>query len=79
MKAEPNFKDYWDWTSQRRKFNQVNITREEWCKLWIDSGFWPHRGRGKYDYIMSRIDKEKPFEIGNITFIQNKDRKFDRR
>ena len=45
------------------------LTFDEWLAIWISSGHWEERGRGKDKYCMSRIGDLGAYEIGNV-FIQ---------
>ena len=45
------------------------LTFEDWYDLWQKSGHWEERGRGKGQYVMSRVGDKGPYKIGNV-FIQ---------
>ncbi len=47
-----------------------NLTFDEWLNIWLKSGHWEQRGRGKGTYVMSRVGDTGPYEIGNV-FIQS--------
>ena len=46
------------------------ISFEDWLDIWISSGHWEERGRGKDKYCMSRIGDLGAYEAGNV-FIQS--------
>lgn len=46
-----------------------NLSFDEWLNIWLKSGHWEQRGRGKGTYVMSRVGDTGPYEIGNV-FIQ---------
>ena len=45
------------------------LTFDKWLDLWISSGHWEERGRGKDKYCMSRIGDLGAYVAGNV-FIQ---------
>lgn len=45
------------------------LTFPQWAKLWKDSGKWEHRGLSQDSYVMGRIDRSKPFEVGNVEVV----------
>jgi hypothetical protein len=56
----------WHRNNAKRRNILFNLTLEEWCNLWEQSGKWEQRGRGKDSYVMSRIGDEGPYEVGNV-------------
>ena len=42
------------------------LTFEEWCDIWIQSGLYHLRGRGKGLYCMSRYGDQGPYAVGNV-------------
>ena len=42
------------------------LTFEEWTNIWMNSGTWHLRGKGKGSYVMSRIGDIGAYEIGNV-------------
>lgn len=44
-----------------------NLTLWEWWQAWQQAGVWEQRGTG-HGYGMTRIDKTKPYEVGNLRF-----------
>ena len=46
------------------------LTFNEWLNIWLDSGKWEQRGRGKDQYCMSRIGDIGGYDLGNV-FIQS--------
>lgn len=45
---------------------EMLLTFGEWLKIWIDSGHYKERGRGKGQYVMSRKDDLGHYEVGNV-------------
>lgn len=45
------------------------LTFEEWLKIWMDSGHWHERGRGKDRYVMARFGDKGPYKVGNVKII----------
>lgn len=37
-----------------------------WWRIWQASGHWAQRGRGKYRYVMTRIDHRLPYREDNV-------------
>lgn len=46
------------------------LTFDEWITIWLDSGHWHERGKGKGTYVMSRRGDKGGYELGNV-FIQS--------
>lgn len=42
------------------------ISFEEWLRIWVESGFFSKRGRGKNRYCMCRKNDVGPYKIGNV-------------
>jgi hypothetical protein len=45
------------------------MSLKEWWCAWKDSGHWDQRGKGKDKYVMTRIDRTLPLNIGNYEII----------
>lgn len=43
-----------------------NLTYEQWWNIWEQSGKWEERGSGLNQYVMSRINDQGAYEIGNV-------------
>ena len=54
----------------RQRGIEFNISFEDWMKVWLDSGHWNQRGKGKGKYNMSRINDVGPYTYENV-FIQS--------
>jgi hypothetical protein len=57
--------------AQRRKDRNGNpiewhFTFETWLDLWLKSGHWHQRGRGRGQYVMSRIGDVGPYAPWNV-------------
>ena len=52
---------------------EFNLTFEEWLDIWLSSGYWHLRGKGKGTYVMSRIGDTGPYEVGNVFIQSNSD------
>ncbi len=53
----------------KRRGLGFEFTFEEWYDFWQKSGHWEERGRGKGQYVMSRVNDQGPYKVGNV-FIQ---------
>lgn len=42
------------------------LTFEEWVGIWLDSGKWWERGRGRGKYVMARTGDRGPYKVGNV-------------
>lgn len=42
------------------------LTFEEWCDIWLSSGKYQLRGKGKGKYNMCRINDTGPYAVGNV-------------
>lgn len=49
------------------------ITIHEWWGLWLESGKWAERGRGKGQYVMARTGDSGPYKIGNVRITTSDD------
>lgn len=49
---------------------KMELTFEQWYDIWLQSGHWEQRGRGKGKYCMSRIGDKGNYSLGNV-FIQS--------
>jgi hypothetical protein len=61
------------WHANKRGI-QWNLTYDEWLDIWIQSGHFHERGKGKDKYCMCRHGDIGPYEIGNVyitTYSQN--------
>jgi hypothetical protein len=47
------------------------LTKEQWWKIWKDSGHWNERGPHPDEYCMARKDDKGAYEIGNVLIITN--------
>lgn len=56
----------------RRRGIDFLLTREEWLKIWIDSGNLPKRGRGAGKYCMARYGDIGSYSVDNVRIILNK-------
>lgn len=45
---------------------EMRLTFEQWIDIWLLSGHWHERGRGKGQYVMSRFNDIGHYEIGNV-------------
>jgi hypothetical protein len=43
------------------------MTFAEWVQIWLDSGKWLQRGRGKSGYCMARNGDVGPYCVGNVS------------
>ncbi len=46
------------------------LTLAEWWDIWQRSGKWNQRGQGRGKFCLARIDKAKPFEVGNVAVVE---------
>ena len=53
----------------KRRNIPFEISFDEWCYIWEQSGKWNQRGRGKGKYCMSRIGDTGSYSVNNV-FIQ---------
>jgi hypothetical protein len=56
----------WHRNNAKRRNIPFNLTLEEWCNIWEQSGKWEQRGRGSKAYVMTRIGDLGPYEVGNV-------------
>jgi hypothetical protein len=47
-----------------------SLTLAQWWAVWEDSGLWSLCGRGKGPYTLSRIDRTKGYEMGNVVIAE---------
>ena len=45
---------------------EFNISFEDWKSVWLESGKWADRGRGKGKYCMCRVGDSGAYEVGNV-------------
>lgn len=45
------------------------LTMWQWWNIWLESGKWEMRGRGRGRYCMARTNDFGPYEIGNVSII----------
>lgn len=60
-------------SSARHRGIEFILSFEEWYNIWLNSGYWHLRGKGKGTYVMSRIGDTGPYEIGNVFIQSNSD------
>ena len=49
------------------------LTYDEWITIWLESGKFAERGRGKGKYVMARLGDRGPYAVGNVKIILNED------
>lgn len=49
------------------------LTFEEWWKIWIVSGHWEERGRGKGKYCMARFNDRGPYAVDNVKIVKHEE------
>lgn len=54
------------WHKNRARTIGFELTFEEWWDIWQKSGHWEDRGRGKGSYVMSRVNDQGPYKVGNV-------------
>lgn len=61
------------WRSQRSHAKSRGIsfllTFEQWFEIWLASGHWLERGRGRGKYCMSRFGDAGAYEVDNVRII----------
>lgn len=57
--------------SARTRNIEWAINFAEWCAVWDESGKWGLRGRGKFNYCMSRKADTGPYSVENVRIITN--------
>ena len=64
----------------RAKYTDIPFlfTFEEWIKIWMDSGHWHERGKGKEKYCMARFGDKGPYAVGNVRIITNSENSKER-
>src|SRR5207253_10050521 len=50
-----------------RRFIGFELTFDEWCRIWDESGCYPVRGRR--GYVMARSGDDGPYAVGNVSII----------
>lgn len=53
------------------EYIKFNLTYEEWLSIWVASGHLTERGCGSSQYVMSRINDEGDYSVGNVEIITN--------
>lgn len=56
-------------TSTHNRGIAWELTFEQWCRVWDESGKWFERGRRKDQYCMSRIADTGPYSFENVRII----------
>jgi hypothetical protein len=54
-------------SNAKRRSVGFDLTYEQWCKIWDDSGKYEYRGR--CGYVMGRINDEGPYSVDNVEII----------
>lgn len=54
-----------------------NISLIDWCNIWINSGKFSQRGKGKNRYVMARKGDKGVYEVGNVLIISAVDNNHD--
>ncbi len=44
-----------------------DISFKDWCDIWLSSGKWEQRGKGKNKYVMARHNDIGPYAVGNVS------------
>jgi hypothetical protein len=47
----------------------------DWWGVWLDSGKWEQRGRGRGQYVMARHGDEGAYRLGNVSIITGDENK----
>ena len=65
----PNaYKAYAEQRGNAKKRNiAFDITFEDWCKIWYESGKWEERGRGRGRYVMARNEDYGGYSVDNVS------------
>ena len=53
----------------RKRGIKFNLTFEEWCGWWNQTGHWYERGVRKGQYVMARFDDTGSYKLNNIKCI----------
>lgn len=48
---------------------ELRLSYEEFRDIWLSSGHWEERGKGRGKYVLSRTDDRGHYELGNV-FVQ---------
>ena len=63
---------YWQhMNNAKRRGIDFNMTYEEWLFVWLSSGHFHERGKGREQYVMARYGDTGPYEVGNVKIIPN--------
>ena len=54
----------------RNRNIEWKLSIEEYCQVWLKSGLWDKRGKGKGKYVMSRKGDIGPYSLDNV-FVQS--------
>src|SRR5258706_1578724 len=57
----------------KRRGIQFLLSFDGWMKIWLDSGHWNKRGRGRGKYHMARFGDKGPYAIGNVKIITHEE------
>lgn len=73
MLHDPSVKcRYWQQINNaKRRGIEFNMSYEEWLYVWLSSGHFDQRGKGRNKYVMARHGDTGPYEIGNVKIVTN--------
>lgn len=54
--------------NQRRRTRGFSLSLWDWWRVWCESGKWEQMSR--HGYCMARIDRARPYEIGNVHIVE---------
>lgn len=60
-------------SNSKRRGVAFELTFEDWRDIWISSGKWDQRGKGRGKYCMMRHGDAGPYAIGNVLIGLNED------
>ena len=71
-----SFDPFWQaYRTQRKNAKKRGIdfliSFGDWSAIWLESGNWEDRGRGKGQYVMCRIGDQGPYQVGNVFIAPN--------
>lgn len=67
MNIQDALKKYKDQRNNANKRNvPFNISFEDWCEIWLQSGHWEERGRKKGQYVMCRKNDSGAYDKNNV-------------